>query len=170
MIDWVEMTRRGGDVIRNHTYSTLLDHTVGQHSFNMCCIVLAVTDGEASKELVKACLFHDLHEQYTGDIPAPVKWNNDTLHTSLYEIQEEFDAGFFLKCELTEQENSLLHFVDSLEFQFYCYEERMLGNMNIVNAQTRSRNRILKKPFPNEQCEYLFRMLQRKWEDANETK
>lgn len=170
MIDWVEMTRRGGDVVRNHTYPTLLDQTVAQHSFNMACIVLTVTDGEASKELLKACLFHDLHEQYTGDVPAPVKWNNETLHASLYEIQEEFDAGFFIKCELTPQEESLLHFADSLEFQIYCCEELMLGNRNIVEMYTRSRNKMLKKasPFPTEECEFLFLMIHNNWEQMND--
>ncbi len=137
MKSWMSMTREGGNVIRNHTSITLLHQTIAQHSFNMCCIVLEMSGGEASRELLKACLYHDLSEQHIGDTPSPAKWDSPDLHAALHELQEVFDAEWGLNCDLSIEEKEILHFADTLEFLQYCVEERKLGNIGIKKIYNR---------------------------------
>jgi len=62
----------GSEVKRFHTLTTLQTETVGHHSHGVACFTLLL-DPDASRQLLLAALFHDLAEQYTGDIPSPAK-------------------------------------------------------------------------------------------------
>lgn len=64
----------------------LRKQSVAEHSFNVTVIAEAifkviVPDGKPPSELYRACLYHDIDETVTGDIPSPTK-----KKLSIYEL------------------------------------------------------------------------------------
>lgn len=134
MENWLEMCFRGGQIRRFHSWPTIGQETVAEHSYYVCMLVLALTDGKASSNLLKAALFHDLAEQATGDIPATTKWANPLLKANLDAIEEIFEAKWNIAIALPEDDKLVLKWSDMLALLFYCKQQRDLGNrgMNVV--------------------------------------
>jgi 5'-deoxynucleotidase YfbR-like HD superfamily hydrolase len=95
-------------------------------------LCLNLTDGKASAELLKACLYHDLPETATGDIPAPVKWHSPVMRTELGRLEDIFINMHNLKCKLEPWEEHVLKFADGLELAYFCVDQRMLGNKYVA--------------------------------------
>lgn len=139
MNQFLRMCRNGGQVQRNHNWRTLRTQTVGDHTFNVMSIILAVAGETASRELLVAALYHDLPEQVTGDMPAPVKWKHGSLGNIMHKLDDEFAIKWGLICHLEDDERLLLKFADQLEFMCFTLEEMRLGNsyaeprFNIMN-------------------------------------
>ncbi len=127
----MNILRQGGYVKRFHTVPTIGDQSVGEHSFQLCLILLSLTNGEASANLLKSALYHDLPEVETGDIPATIKWRHPTLDYTLKELELKFITLYGLSVELTAQEVILLKFADMLELIQYCLDQLAMGNMNM---------------------------------------
>ena len=62
----------GGETRRYHGFRMLQEDTVGHHSFNVACIIMAIRP-DASATLLRAALKHDIAEHIVGDMPAPAK-------------------------------------------------------------------------------------------------
>lgn len=131
MYEWIDVVTKGASVKRFHTVPTIGNETVGEHSFSVAMMCLALTDGKASSQLIKAALFHDLAEQHTGDTPATSKWANPMLKTVLQAMEESFEEQNGLVVDLPERDKLVLKWSDMLSLLLYCKQQRDLGNKNM---------------------------------------
>ena len=108
-----------------------------------------------------AALFHDASEIFTGDLPTPVKYNNETL-TGAYK-QLEFAAADRLLMTLPEQlrpvydplvhesDETVLDLVkaaDKLSAYIKCVEELSAGNEEFRLAERQIREALEQYPMP----------------------
>lgn len=131
MINWINTVYKGGAVRRFHTVPVTSHETVAEHSFGVAVMVLALTNNNASKNLMLAALFHDLAEQVTGDIPATAKWNHPTIKVAAQVAEHAFHTEHGLTVDLSEREQLILKWADLLQLMFYCKAQRDLGNKNM---------------------------------------
>jgi len=129
--------RNAGHVRRYHTVQTVGHQTVAEHSFHVTLILLHLTQGKASAELLKAALYHDLPEVYTGDIPATAKWASPVLVNSLKLLEDVFDEHHDLRVNLSEDDKRLLKFADMAELVMYSLDQLRLGNRNMLDIAER---------------------------------
>lgn len=123
--------RRAAMTRRCHTVPTVMTQTVGEHSYHVAMLVLELTAGKASGNLMKAALFHDLAETSTGDVPANTKWRSPLLKQKLEVMEDIFNRRHGLTVELTPNEELILKWADSLELGFYCVDELNFGNKHV---------------------------------------
>ncbi len=118
-------------VRRWHTEDVLHQQTVGEHTYTVMHLVLLLTGGNASRNLLVAALLHDTAERMFGDIPSPTK--------RLGEFKEKLDAleDTFLRDigvtmpDLSEEEARMLKLADGLEGGLYCAFEVRRGNVDM---------------------------------------
>lgn len=121
--------RDGLNVRRYHTAPILGEQTVGHHSAGMALLALQLID-TPSRDLLAACLYHDLAEATVGDLPAPGKWRFQALHDALEEAESEIRAELGTVLTLNLEDTWWLRQLDLLELLFFAYEQRRLGNQN----------------------------------------
>lgn len=119
---------------RMHIKRTIKEQTVAEHSYHVAMLVWKLCDKEPSAELLKACLFHDLAEAVTGDIPAPVKWLSPTIKAELIEMEDAFNKYYGLEVSLSPKEEIILKWADSLELMWHCVDEMQMGNRNVQDV------------------------------------
>ena len=126
--------RNGMRTLRFHTVPTIHEETIGHHSGNVALLCLWLKP-DASADLLRAALLHDLAEQFTGDVPAPAKWSSQNLDNALSELEEKHlrYMGVYMPMltqpwvgNLTEQD--CLKAADMLDLVLRCTEERLMGN------------------------------------------
>lgn len=127
----VMLVLEGGRVRRLHTVPLIQHYDVAQHSWAMAVWMMALNP-EASPNLMKAVLIHDVGERYVGDLPAPAKWLIPDVALALKEAEAkalgEMGIGHI---ELTEEEREWLRAVDLFELYMFCVEEQRMGNRNV---------------------------------------
>lgn len=128
--------REGGQVTRGHTIRHIMPYTVGSHSFDVASIILMLHP-DPSVNLLRAALWHDVAERFTGDIPAPVKWENPEFSKELTKVEEKVLGKIGIpdveSC-LTVEELSWLKGADRLELRMWCKDELSLGNSNVIGT------------------------------------
>ena len=121
----IQIMRAGTKVKRFHTLDLIVPETVGHHSCNVA-LMLTVLTNEVSGELLAAALYHDLAEQYTGDVPATAKWESPRLARALKRLEQyHFPAPH----TLSKYETKLLKQADMLDLCFKVLEEVQMGNL-----------------------------------------
>lgn len=148
----VTLMRDAADVARYHTKRTIRQQTIGQHSFNMLTLLLKVLPG-ARRELLLSCVFHDLPELITGDVPAPVKRAHPDLKDMLDRAEWGIGAPLYRDFLLTEEEIDLLKWADRMELVLWCLEEVRYGNTFAVDTVRRGMGWILMAGVPRCACE-----------------
>jgi len=139
--------RNAGYVRRYHTVQTIGHQTVAEHSFNVAMILLDLTNGKAHADLLKAALYHDLPEVFTGDIPATAKWASPSLVQSLKLLEDVFDSDYNLVVNLSEDDKKLLKFADMAELVMYSLDQLRLGNRNMISIAERGVNYLEEMQF-----------------------
>jgi len=139
--------RIGGRVKRWHTIQTLKEETVAQHTYGVIAMLVDLCNGKPSNKLLMAALFHDIAEQYTGDIPATTKWNYPEIATAVKNAELDIETRMGAVLELTTEEIHLLKAADMLDLCWFCLEERALGNKNVVEVFERGLDYLSKMPF-----------------------
>lgn len=107
-------------------------------------------------------LYHDAHEIITGDMPTPVKYDNEMLTSAFKavedaanqklvaklpeDLQEVFSS--LLKGDEDEELKSLVKAADKLSALIKCIEERKAGNTEFCEAEAATRKRILEANVP----------------------
>lgn len=111
-----------GHVTRFHTvpdYSGGHKQTVAEHSWGVALISARLWreqyGGSPSSALLEYALLHDAAERWTGDAPAPVKWQNPKLKEVLAEIEEDIERRMAIEFNLTDEELLVLKWADALE-------------------------------------------------------
>lgn len=129
----IRLMRRAGAVRRYHTETVIKEETVAEHTFNVLNLVMALTQGHASRELILAALFHDMGEHKVGDLPAPTKRglpaeSRHTINEMEREAVKRIHGGI---PELTPMEEKVLHIADRLDGLWKCIDEVRMGNRHI---------------------------------------
>lgn len=125
--------RAGFRVRRFHTSVRLQEETVGHHSANVCAILYRLKPS-VSRELILFALFHDVAEVYTGDVPAPFKWDNPDIAAGLQAGEGEYFRKHDIPApteheELTREDLKLLKLADMLDLVLSSIEDRKRGNV-----------------------------------------
>lgn len=127
--------RDAGIVQRFHTARVLRHETVAEHSFNVFQLVMALTYGQASRDLIIAALMHDMGEYKTGDIPSPVKLRlPPEVATTIESMEEEAIRALHPEAwwGLTPNEERILGIADRLDGLMKCIDELKMGNRHII--------------------------------------
>ena len=126
----------GSEVKRFHTLTTLQNETVGHHSHGVACFTLLL-DPDASRQLLLAALFHDLAEQYTGDIPSPAK-REYGIGDQVDKLERRLmlDAGIVYP-ELNACDQRTLKLADIAHGAVFCLREVQLGNRRMLEVHDR---------------------------------
>lgn len=120
--------RMGMAVKRFHTTHRTQEETVGHHSANVCAILLRL-EPLVSKELLVRALMHDVPEYYTGDVPAPFKWDNAEAKSALNTGELRYiRANDIPSPEIDIYELALLKLADMLDLVLSSLEEVNRGN------------------------------------------
>ncbi len=106
-------------------------------------------------------LYHDAHEIITGDMPTPVKYQNEDILVAfkaveesaneklLNKLPEDFREEFRdLLTENDEELKPLLKVADKLSALIKCIEERKAGNTEFKEAEEATRKRIVEANIP----------------------
>ncbi len=107
-------------------------------------------------------LYHDAHEIITGDMPTPVKYQNDEILVAFKavedaaneklinklpdDLKEEF--GNILNEKADEELSRLVKVADKLSALIKCIEERKAGNTEFREAEVATRKRIEESSVP----------------------
>jgi hypothetical protein len=138
--------REGGNTIRCHTQQYIGSYNVAMHSFNALSLLLLLYPGTVRSELVRAVLWHDVPERWTGDIPAPAKWASMSLKEVLVELEQKVldRLGLSDLFNLTEQEHKWLWSVDLLELYMWGKDQVALGNNTVQGLLNRVEDLFIK--------------------------
>lgn len=107
-------------------------------------------------------LYHDAHEIITGDMPTPVKYQNDDILVAfkavedsaneklLSKLPEDFREEFrgLLTGEGDEALLPLVKAADKLSALIKCIDERKAGNTEFREAEAATRKRIIQSDIP----------------------
>lgn len=169
---WLINMRRGARVQRFHTEWTIGDCRIAEHSYNVTVLIDAITDGKARPELLRAALYHDQAEQFIGDVPAPVKWRSKALNNELAIMEDLFNIENNIMPEvLTDEEQLLLKWADMLELLWFCYEQKLQGNISLGLIFNRGQEYLaqLVKDYPTYpylgSCVDILCLLSQAWDD-----
>lgn len=125
--------REGGLTRRAHTVPYNGEYNVAMHSFNAVNLLFMLWDGteQPSINLIKAVLWHDIPERWTGDVPSPAKGCSKYLKGYLDELEERILIQLDLKqpfSRLIPEEWKWLHAVDLLELYLWTEDQINWGN------------------------------------------
>lgn len=133
-----------GEVQRFHTIRTIRPQDIANHSWRVAIILLHVWP-DAPVHVIKAALYHDVSEYFTGDVPATAKWCAPNLKRSLNDLDDWIRNKYDLNIDLTEEEKRVLKWCDHCDLALRSWEEYRMGNTFhglIVRNITRHMNSI----------------------------
>lgn len=126
--------RLAGEVIRYHTWPHIRQQSVGEHSWQVCRILLAIAP-EHCGVLLPHAVVHDIGEIGTGDVPYPVKANNAELGRMFDELEhataDEICAMWMLPTPIREWDKTLrwtFKLAEFIEMWEWGLEELYRGN------------------------------------------
>ena len=107
-------------------------------------------------------LYHDAHEIITGDMPTPVKYDNEAITVAFKSVENAANEKLISKLPddmkdifrnlLTGDEDEelkpIIKAADKLSALIKCIEERKAGNMEFREAEAATRKRILEANVP----------------------
>ena len=144
--------RQGGNVLRHHTSRPIQEQTVSDHSWGVAVICLELWP-ECSKNLIKAALYHDIHEGILGDVPAQVKrkfyYFSEAIDRAEQVINKEL--GTHVSLDIEEQER--LKIADVMELLWFSVEEVERGNNNFISVCGRCFSFLDQLPLDNKVSE-----------------
>ncbi len=128
-IDLVLRCREAGHVMRCHTIRTNSYHDVAQHTYNVMVLLHALHPCPSSV-LVKAVLYHDVQERWTGDVPAGLRYFAPEVRTGFKKAEKVVNEKLRIPMPdfLIEHSQKWLTALDQLEFWLWCHDEIHLGN------------------------------------------
>lgn len=133
----LHFNRGASYVNRFHTDRVLHQQTLAEHQYNVVNLLLYLTSGEASKELILAGLHHDLPEILVGDTPAPIKIETPALKAALDAAEVPIKKTHGFNYPLSDDERQLLKFADMVDAVWFALEECTAGNTTMYNVVLR---------------------------------
>jgi 5'-deoxynucleotidase len=136
---------KSGDVRRYHTYRLIHPQTLAEHQWRAAVILMWMFSGAPSVGVLEAVLLHDTAEIITGDMPAPVKWENEELGAQMdlleAEVEEHLGLSYFLH-NLSPSDKLLVQFCDRAELVLFCLQEYDLGNKAMLVVAQRGIDKL----------------------------
>ncbi len=130
IIHKVRAVREGGNVGRTHTTPHHGSYSVAEHSWGVATL-LAILHPNPSRDLIIAAMWHDVHERWTGDMPAPAKWIlSDATKNELKRFENSIESDLGIKFDLPIEDLKWLKSCDMLEFWLWSHDQARLGNQN----------------------------------------
>lgn len=151
------------NLMRNQKSESLSEHT-----FEVAYITHALVEMHNARggnvnagEAVLYALYHDVTETLTGDMPTPVKYHNEELHTAYKKVEQfaneklcnmlpEELRGKYEKY-LFSTDKKIVEFVkaaDKLSALVKCIDERQMGNADFEKAEAGLRKKIYEIGLP----------------------
>lgn len=155
----VQALREASRVERSHTTPHHGSYTVGQHSFDMLTLLIALYP-DCRKELMLAVMFHDLPERWTGDIPHPAKQSDGEFGKRLAKIEARVAKSLGMDVSLDENERFWLKGLDVVEYMLWCKDQLAMGNMNLSRNLTAVNDWLSTNRIPIPLAEFV---LDHKW-------
>ena len=129
-LETLSKVMNSGDIKRYHTLPTIGEQTNATHSWGVAVIATYLHPILNARVLLKA-LMQDVGEIATGDIPAPVKWENPELKKQLNVLEARVAKNLEIEYDLTDYEKRIFKQADMFELLFFCVKQRKLGNRHI---------------------------------------
>lgn len=147
IVDLILCLREAFRVERCHTIPHHGSYTNGQHTCDALALLFALHP-DPSPRLVKALLFHDVPERWTGDVPAPAKWTPENISPLLGAMESRcLEAlGVPSGSGLDDEEAAWFYAVDKLEMILWCHDQVAMGNMSALPAIEVLTKRALENP------------------------
>lgn len=135
--------RRAGLVVRYHTYPTLQQQSVAEHTWQVIRVLWAIWP-DVPRPVIQHAMTHDLGELAIGDLPYPSKgmWS-DGAKKELDELEKSAILDMCLPwClppppELTKTEYAIFKLAEYIEMTEFAWNEINLGNQYAVLIKKR---------------------------------
>ena len=125
----LKILREAGNVSRCHTIPYSGSYTIAQHCYGAVSILLLLHP-KPSVNLVKAVMWHDVHERYLGDVPAPALWSDGEFAKLYDRLAERINKTCGIHSNLNIIERMWLNAVDKMDLLFWAQEQLGMGNHN----------------------------------------
>lgn len=123
-VNKIKLLREAGSVERCHLVPHQGSYSVAAHTYGVLCLILTVWP-DASPQLLRAALVHDVPERWVGDIPSQVK---DTLGGALDEMESKVLRAVGFDELLSDDDRMRLAYADQIELFLWCKDETRKGN------------------------------------------
>ena len=142
--------REASKVERVHGTPHVGSYSVGQHSFDACCLLLLLHP-TLLKTLMKsddgallvAVMTHDFQERYLGDLYGPAKQRYQKLAEGYEEAEADVAQKMGLPvCDLGPKGKAWLNAVDALELQLFAEDQAAFGNRHTEQIRKRVAHRL----------------------------
>ena len=114
------------------------------------------------EECAAAALYHDSSEILTGDLPTPIKYHSEEIHSAYQKLEElaceklldtlpeEIRGSFspYLGGEAEKRTHDIVKAADKLSAYLKCVEERRAGNDEFLSAEKQTRKTLENNPMP----------------------
>jgi 5'-deoxynucleotidase YfbR-like HD superfamily hydrolase len=150
-LERLKILRAGGGVIRYHTWPTLRQQRVSEHTFGVMQILAEITPpAQLSRNLLLAAMNHDVSELLTGDIPSPAKTFYPDLRAAANAATTDFEESLGIRLSLTKKEAALLKWADMYECLIWSLEEMQMGNRRVQVIVRNAIDYLDVMPTPNQ--------------------
>lgn len=139
--------REAGQTQRCHTMQYHGTYNVAIHCFNALSLLFLLYPEEPSTVLIKAVLWHDIPERWTGDIPTTTKMSSPELKILLDGIEQRILSKLDIPdlFKLTKTQRQWLDAIDLLELYLWVLDQQALGNLTTIPMQKQIHNIFLKR-------------------------
>jgi len=134
MDDFVRRDMRlAGRVQRYHTWPHIKEQSVGEHSWQLLRILMAVWP-DVPDYVMKYVVLHDVGEHHVGDIPFPVKLDNPSLKDVMNKLESEAASRMLVEWSmqpvhaLQEADARVVKICELIEMAEWGAEEWLMGN------------------------------------------
>lgn len=113
-------------------------------------------------QCASVALYHDASEILTGDLPTPIKYNNQEIMAAYHEIEDlasekllrmlppELQSSFepIMIGDAAKELHPIVKAADKLSAYIKCIEERKAGNNEFLSAEKQTRESLLRSDLP----------------------
>ncbi len=126
--------RGAGCVERYHTWPKVRQQSVGEHTWQLIRILLAIYPAAPRKLLIEA-MFHDVGERVSGDAPYPLKTNNTVIKREMDAVEDSARLsmtrwGVRARLRIGDRQRAAMKLAEFIEMAEWGWDELALGNQN----------------------------------------
>jgi 5'-deoxynucleotidase len=117
------------DTLRFHNHSGIDKQPISDHQWAVAMIFVQLCgDDIPSHNALMKALTHDVPEYVTGDIPAPVKWENPGVKVVFDDMERNVEESFGIYYATNLREDMLIKLADMMEGCWYCIQQMKDGH------------------------------------------